>query len=57
MVCKMLYECKEQYVPKIKKDNLNNTIEDVFITTSADAKYSRAELITDCPLNKQYQNE
>ena len=57
VVCKMLYECKEQYVPKIKKVNLNNTIEDVFIYTSADTKFSRAELITDCPFNKKYQNE
>jgi hypothetical protein len=56
MVCKMLYGCREQYVPKIKKVNLNNTIEDVFINTSADTKCSRAELITDCPFNKQSQN-
>ena len=57
MVCKMLYECREQYVPKIKKVNLNNTIEDVFICISADTKFSRAELIIDCPFNKEYQNE
>lgn len=44
-------------MPKIKKVNLNNTIEDAFINTSADTKCSRAELITDCSFNKQYQNE